>query len=396
MNSSDRPDVFVVEALRTPFGSMGGTLSTVPAPRLAATVIEALLARTGVDRARLDEVVVGQVLPAGVGQAPARQAMRFAGIPDSVPATTVNKVCGSGLKTMMLAATAIRAGEQDLVVAGGMESMSLAPYLLKSARTGYRLGHGELADGLILDGLRDAYDGRHMGEVADAAARRHGIGRAEQDAYARRSYELAQRAVNEGVLAPEIVPVVLQGRKGEERIEKDEEPFRVDLEKLAKARPAFTADGTVTAGNASTLSDGAALALLASGRAVEAHRLAPKARLVAQATFAMAPDHFTDAPVGAVRAACAAAGVKLSDIDLFEVNEAFSLVPLIAARQLELPLDRVNPNGGAVSLGHPLGASGGRLVATLVRELHRRGARRGLATLCIGGGEAVAVVLERV
>ncbi len=396
MNRADRREVFVVEALRTPFGAMGGVLSSVPAPTLAATVIEALVARSGIDPALLDRILVGQVLSGGSGQAPARQAMRAAGVPDSVPATTVNKVCGSGLEAMLLAASAIRAGDASLAIAGGMESMSLAPYLLRGARYGYRLGHGELVDMLLHDGLRDAYDGRHMGEVADAAARRHGITRAEQDEYALRSYRLAQRATVEGVLAPELVPVVTKGRKAEERVERDEEPFRVDLERLAKLRPAFGPEGTVTAGNASTINDGAALALLASGPAVEAHGLTPRARLVSQATFSMAPDHFTDAPVGAIRAACAAAGVSPHEVDLFEINEAFSFVPLIALRELDLPLERVNVNGGAVALGHPIGASGGRLVATLVRELHRQKARRGLVTLCIGGGEAVAAVLERI
>jgi acetyl-CoA C-acetyltransferase len=396
MKRADRREVFVVEALRTPFGSMGGALSSVPAPMLAASVIEALVARSGLDPVLLEKIVVGQVLSGGSGQAPARQAMRAAGVPDSVPATTVNKVCGSGLEAMMLAASAIRAGDASLAIAGGMESMSLAPYLLRGARYGYRLGHGELVDLLLHDGLRDAYDGRHMGEVADSAARRHGITRAEQDEYALRSYRLAQRATIDGVLAAEIVPVVTKSRKAEERVERDEEPFRVDLERLGKLRPAFGPEGTVTAGNASTLNDGAALALLASGPAIEAHRLTPRARLVSQATFSMAPDHFTDAPVGAIRAACDAAGVSPHDLDLFEINEAFSFVPLIAMRELDLPLERVNVNGGAVALGHPIGASGGRLVATLVRELHRQKAHRGLVTLCIGGGEAVAAVLERI
>jgi acetyl-CoA C-acetyltransferase len=396
MSSAGTQDVYVVEALRTPFGSLGGALSTLAAPQLAAAVMRALIERSRLEPAKLDEVIVGQVLSAGTGQAPARQAMRAAGIPDSVGATTVNKVCGSGLKAMMLGASAIRAGEASLVLAGGMESMSRAPFLLDGARYGYRLGHGRLVDALVHDGLTDAYDGRHMGEVADAAAARHGITRAEQDDYALRSYRLAQRAIAEKLFDAEIVPIVKPSRKGDERIERDEEPFRVDLERFAKLRPAFSDTGTVTAGNASTLNDGAALALLASRAAVEAHGLAPTARLVAQASFSMAPDHFTDAPVGAIRAACRAAGVGVHDIDLFEINEAFSLVPLIALRQLELPLERVNANGGAVAIGHPIGASGGRLVATLVRELHRQRARYGLATLCIGGGEAVAAVFERV
>jgi acetyl-CoA C-acetyltransferase len=277
-----------------------------------------------------------------------------------------------------------------------MENMSLAPYLLLRARQGYRMGNGELVDSLLHDGLLDAYDGRHMGELADAAAARHRIGRAEQDEYALRSYRLAQRAVSDGVFADEIVPVT-RVRKGEEqKVDRDEEPFRVDFERFGKLRPAFGKDGTVTAGNASTINDGAAFALLASEQAVKAHRLAPRARLLSYATNSLAPELFTDAPADAIRRACAAAGVSLSSVDLFEVNEAFAVVALIAARALDLPLDKLNVNGGAVALGHPVGASGGRLVATLVRELHRRQARTGVAALCIGGGEAVAAVIERV
>lgn len=388
-------EVFVVDAARTPFGSFGGALADVAAPALAAQVIGGLLARTGVAAERIGKVIVGEVLTAGVGQAPARQAMRGAGLPDSIPALTVNKVCGSGLEAIILGAGAIRLGEADLVVAGGMESMSLAPYALRRARTGYRLGHGELSDLLVADGLTDAYDGRHMGAVADAAAARHGIGRAAQDEYAIRSYRLAQKAVEGGLFDPEIVPFRKKVRKGEEVVARDEEPFRVELERLHQLRPAFTEGGSVTAGNASTLSDGAALAILASGRAVEESKLQPKARLVATASFSLAPDRYTDAPVGAIEAVCKAGGVPVADVDLFEINEAFALVPLIAARQLALPLEKVNPNGGAVALGHPIGASGGRLVATAVRELHHRKLRYAVAVLCIGGGEAVAALLER-
>jgi acetyl-CoA C-acetyltransferase len=388
-------EVFVVDAARTPFGSFGGALADVAAPALAAQVIGGLLARTGVAPDRVGKVIVGEVLTAGVGQAPARQAMRGAGLPDSIPALTVNKVCGSGLEAIILGAGAVRLGEADLVVAGGMESMSLVPYALRRARNGYRLGHGELSDLLVADGLTDAYDGRHMGAVADAAAARHGIGRAAQDEFAIRSYRLAQEAVGGGLLDPEIVPVRKKARKGEEVVARDEEPFRVDLERLRQLRPAFTEGGSVTAGNASTLSDGAALAILASGAAVEEAKLQPKARLVATASFSTAPDRYTDAPVGAIQAVCEAAGIPVAAVDLFEINEAFALVPLIAARELALPMEKVNPNGGAVALGHPIGASGGRLVATAVRELHHRRLRWAVATLCIGGGEAVAALLER-
>jgi acetyl-CoA C-acetyltransferase len=389
-------DVFVVDAVRTPFGSFNGALAEEPAPRLASTVIRALLARTKVPGEAVGEVIAGQILSGGNRQGPARQAMRGAGIPDSVPAMSINKLCGSGLKAIMLAAGSIKLGDVELAVAGGMENMSLAPYLLLRARQGYRMGHGELLDSLLHDGLLDAYDGRHMGEMADLAAVRHGLSRAQQDEYAVRSYRLAQRAVSDGIFDPEIVPVTRPRKGGEEVVTRDEEPFRVDLEKLPKLRPAFGKEGTVTAGNASTINDGAAFALLASEQALKAHGLTPRARLVSYATNSLKPELFTDAPADAIRRACAAAGIPLSAVDLVEVNEAFSVVALIAARALDLPLEKLNPNGGAVALGHPVGASGGRLVATLVRELHRRKLRYGVAALCIGGGEAVAAVLERV
>ena len=389
-------DVFVVDAVRTPFGSFNGALAEEPAPRLASVAIRELLARSGAPPDAVGEVIAGQVLSGGNRQGPARQAMRGAGIPDSVPAMSINKLCGSGLKAVMLAAGSIRLGDVELAVAGGMENMSLAPYLLLRARQGYRMGHGELLDSLLHDGLLDAYDGRHMGEMADLAAARHGISRAQQDDHAVRSYRLAQRAVSEGIFDPEIVPVKKARKGGEELVTRDEEPFRVDLERLPKLRPAFGKEGTVTAGNASTINDGAAFVLLASEQALKAHRLTPRARIVSYATNSLAPELFTDAPPDAIRRACALANLPLSAVDLFEVNEAFAVVALIAARALDVPLEKLNPNGGAVALGHPVGASGGRLVATVVRELHRRKLRYGVASLCIGGGEAVAAVLERV
>lgn len=389
-------DVFVVDSLRTPFGSFGGALADVEAPRLGAAVIEALMKKSGLPPASVSEVIVGEVLAGGVGQAPARQAMRYAGLPDNIPAMTVNKVCGSGLKAIMLGAGSIRLGDSDVVIAGGMESMSLAPYLLKRARTGYRMGNGELIDLMVYDGLRDPYSGRHMGEIADAAATRHGFNRETQDEYAVRSFQRAQNAAREGWFKDEIVPVVKKTKKGDEAVVEDEGPFKVDFEKIKQLRPAFTTDGTITAGNASTISDGAAMTLLASESALEKYNLKPKARLVAYSTNSLSPDLYPDAPVGAIEAACARAGIKVTDVDLFEVNEAFSVVAMIAIKNLNLDPEKVNVNGGAVSLGHPIGASGGRLAATLVRELGRRQVRYGLATLCIGGGEAVAVVFERV
>jgi acetyl-CoA C-acetyltransferase len=389
-------DVFVVESLRTPFGSFGGALADVEAPRLGATVIEALMKKSGLAPASVSEVIVGEVLAGGVGQAPARQAMRHAGLPDSIHAMTINKVCGSGLKAIMLGAGSIRLGDSDVVIAGGMENMSLAPYLLKKARTGYRMGNGELIDLMVYDGLTDPYSGRHMGEIADAAAVRHGFNREAQDEYAARSFQRAQQAAREGWFKDEIVPVVKKTKKGDEVVAEDEGPFKVDFEKIKRLRPAFTTVGTVTAGNASGISDGAAMTLLASESALKEYNLKPKARLVAYSTNSLSPDLYPDAPVGAIEAACTQAGIKITDVDLFEVNEAFSVVAMIAIKELNLDPEKVNVNGGAISLGHPIGASGGRLAATLVRELGRRQLRYGLATLCIGGGEAVAVVFDRV
>ena len=389
-------DVFVAEALRTPFGSFGGTLSDVEAPQLAATVMKAILAKSGLEAAAVDEVIVGQVLSGGCGQAPARQAMRKAGIPDSTHAMTINKVCGSGLKAVMLGADSIRLGESNVVIAGGMENMSLAPYFLKRARNGYRMGHGELLDLLIYDGLQDPYTGRHMGEIGEDSAARGGLTRAEQDEFALRSYRLAQDAVKNGILADEIAPVTKQGKKGDEVISSDEEPFKVDFDRLTQLKPVFRKDGTITAGNASTINDGAALLLLTDADGLRKHGLTAKARIVASATESRHPDNFPEAPIGAIEKVCARAGLSLNDIDLFEINEAFASVALLAIKGLNLPLDKVNVNGGACAIGHPIGASGGRLAATVIRELHKRQARYGLATLCIGGGEAVAVIFERV
>jgi acetyl-CoA C-acetyltransferase len=389
-------DIFVVESLRTPFGSFGGVLSDVEAPHLGGTVMKMLSERADLDPAVITEVIIGEVLAGGVGQAPARQAMRYAGLPDSVHAMTINKVCGSGLKAIMLGAASIALGDSEVVLAGGMENMSMAPFILKKARYGYRMGNGELLDLMVYDGLQDPYTGRHMGEIADSAALRFGFTRVAQDEFAIRSYQLAQKAVKEGIFKDEIVPVVKKSKKGDEVVENDEEPFKVDFEKLKQLRPAFTKDGTVTAGNASTINDGAALSLLVSEAALKKYGLKPRARLVAYSTWSLSPDMFPDAPVGAIESVCARAGIKISDIDLFEINEAFAAVAMIAIKQLDLDVARVNVNGGAVALGHPIGASGGRLVATLVREMNKRQVRYGLATLCIGGGEAVAAIFERV
>jgi acetyl-CoA C-acetyltransferase len=389
-------DVFVIDALRTPFGSFGGVLADVPAPRLAAPVIKRLLEASNLKGENIDQFIAGQVLSGGAGQAPARQAMRFAELPDSVPAMTINKVCGSGLKAVMLAADAIRLGDSGIVIAGGMENMSLAPYVLPTLRYGQRMGHGQALDLMVYDGLTDPFSGRHMGEVAEVRVDVHEFSRAEQDAYALRSYQRAQRAIREGVLAEEIVPVVKTSRKGDVTVSEDEEPFRVDFDRLTSLRPVFKKDGTITAANASTINDGAAFLLLAGADAVRSHGLKPRARIIGVSTHSLHPDLYPDAPVGAIEKACARAGLRPEDIGLFEINEAFALVTMIAIKDLGLDVERVNVNGGAVAIGHPIGASGARLAATLIHEMGRRGERYGLATLCIGGGEAVAVVFERV
>jgi acetyl-CoA C-acetyltransferase len=389
-------NVYVVDALRTPFGSFGGSLADVPAPHLAGAVMKALLEKVDLAPEAVDEVIVGNVLAGGCGQAPARQAMRAAGIPDKAAALTVNKVCGSGLKAIQLGVDALQLGHSEVVIAGGMESMSLAPYILKKARTGYRMGNGEIVDLMICDGLQDPYSGQHMGVIADDSAARNGFSREEQDEFALRSYRLAQAAVTEGVFRDEIVPFVKTGKKGDVTVDTDEGPFKIDLAKLTQLRPAFKKDGTITAGNASPISDGAAVALLTDEAGLKKFGLTPKARFVAAATESLHPDYFPDAPVGAIEKACAQAGLSIGDIDLFEINEAFSVVAMISIKSLGLDVDKVNVNGGACALGHPIGASGGRLAATVVRELQRRQCRYGLAVLCLGGGEAFAAIFERV
>ncbi len=389
-------DVFVIDAYRTPFGSFGGALADVPAPRLAAPVISHLLKTSGLKGEDIDQFISGQVLSGGAGQAPARQAMRFAELPDSVAALTINKVCGSGLKAVMLGADAIRLGDSDIVIAGGMENMSSTPYALPALRNGQRMGNSQALDLMVYDGLTDPYSGRHMGEVAEVRVDVHEFSREEQDAYAIRSYQRAQKALKDGIIAAEIVPVVKSTRKGEVTVSEDEEPSRINFDRISSLRPAFKKDGTITAANASTINDGAAFLLLASADAVQRHGLKPRARIVGLATNSLHPDLYPDAPVGAIEKACAHAGLQPEDIGLFEINEAFALVTMIAIKDLGLDDERVNVNGGAVAIGHPIGASGARLATTLIYEMERRQERYGLATLCIGGGEAVAVVFERV
>ena len=388
-------EVFIIDVLRTPFGSFGGNLADVPAPQLAATVVKALIERNQLAPDAIDQFVAGQVLTGGCGQAPARQAMRAAGIADSVPAMTINKVCGSGLKAMMLAADAIRLGDDQLAIAGGMENMSLAPYALPAARFGMRMGNAQAVDLLINDALLDSYTGRHMGDVAEVSIAEQQISREAQDEYALGSYQRAQAAQKDGFFAKEIVPVVKSTRKGDVTVDADEEPTRIDFDKFTTLRPVFKKDGTLTAGNSSSINDGAAFALLASGAAVKQYGLKPRARLVAYATNSLHPDKFPVAPIGAIERACAKAGLTPEQIDLFEINEAFAAVTMMAIDGLKLDRNKVNMHGGAVAIGHPVGASGGRLVATLLNGLEKTGGRYGLATLCIGGGEAVAAIIEK-
>ncbi len=386
--------IVIVGAARTAMGAFQGELSSVSAPMLGAAAIREAVRRSGLKPEEFAEAYMGCVLPAGVGQAPARQAAIHGGLPDSVPCTTVNKVCGSGMKAMMLAADQIATGGASIVVAGGMESMSNAPYLLPKARGGYRLGHGEIKDHMFLDGLEDAYEGRLMGTYAEDAARHYQFTRAEQDAFATESLARAQRAQKDGSFADEIVSVSVKGKGGDIGVLLDEQPRKADASKIPTLKPAFAKDGTVTAANSSSISDGAAALVLMSGDTAAKRGLKPIARIVAQASNAAEPRWFTTAPVKAIERVLERAGWKKSDVDLYEINEAFAVVAMIAERDLSLSADIVNVNGGACALGHPIGASGARIVVTLLNALKRRGLKRGVASLCIGGGEATALAVE--
>ena len=386
---------YLVAAARTPIGGFGGVLASLSAPELGAAALRAAVARAGVPPEAVEQVIMGNVLAAGLGQAPARQAGLGAGIPRAHGALTVNKVCGSGLMAVMLAAQAIRLGEAQVIAAGGMESMSRVPYLLPQARHGHRLGHGPVVDAMILDGLWDPYNDFHMGNAAERTARALGIGREVQDRFAAESYHRAQAALAEGRFAAEIAPVTVADRRGPTAVDTDEGPARADFARMPQLRPAFEPDGTITAANASTIADGAAAVIVASEDAIRRHGLTPRARIVASAVAGRAPEEFPVAPIDAVRKVLTGAGLTTPDVDLFEVNEAFAAVVLRFVRELGIDPDRVNVNGGAIALGHPIGASGARVLVTLLHALEQRGLRRGLATLCLGGGEAVAMVIER-
>ncbi|MCH7638948.1 MAG: thiolase family protein [Bacteroidetes bacterium] len=385
----------ILSAARTPVGSFGGSLSKVPAPQLGATAIKGAIERAGVDVSEVSEVLMGCVLAAGVGQAPARQAAIHAGVPDSVPCMTVNKVCGSGMKTVLLADQSIRAGDNDVVVAGGMENMSMAPYLLAKGRYGYGYGNGELIDALFHDGLRDAYDGNAMGVAADLCAETCNVPRERQDEFSILSYTRAQESVETGRFADEIVPVTIKGRKGDMVVEKDEEPFKTNFDKIPQLRAVFSKEGTVTAANASTINDGAAALVVASEEWAAANGKMPMAKIVATAQHSQKPNEFTTAPIAAIEKVLAKADLTLDDIDLFEINEAFAVVSLAAQDALGIPTEKLNVNGGSVAIGHPIGASGARILTTLLYAMQQRDAKRGLAAICIGGGEATAIVVER-
>jgi acetyl-CoA C-acetyltransferase len=390
-------DIFIVESARTPIGSFMGELSALTAPELGSVAIQGVLKRSGLAPELVDEVIMGCVLPAGIGQAPARQAMRRAGIPDSAGALTINKVCGSGMKAVMLAAAEIQALDYDIVIAGGMESMSQAPFYVKGMRGGVKMGNQQMLDGMIYDGLWDPYNDLHMGNCAEQCVAKYTLTREAQDTYARESYLRACKAIESGAFKREIEPVPVPQRKGEPKlVSADEEPLKGDPEKLAGLRPAFDKAGTITAGNASSINDGAAVLLLASDAAVKKHNLKPVARIVGSATHSQDPVWFTTAPVGAIQKVLSKLSLQVGDIDLFEVNEAFSAVAIVAQQDLSIPMEKFNVRGGAVALGHPIGASGARLLVTLIHALQDMGKKRGLASLCIGGGEATAMVVELV
>lgn len=389
-------EIVILSAARTPIGSFQGSLSSLRTPELGGKALAGAIEKASVAASDIEQVYMGCVLPAGIGQAPARQATLAAGCPTSTGAVTLNKVCGSGMRAVMSAANDLRCGDFDLVAAGGMENMSQAPYLATGVRDGLRLGHGKLIDSMIHDGLWDAYGDTHMGNCAELCASSYEFSREEQDAFTVASYQKAQQAAADGRLAHEIVPVTVPQRRGEPVIvDQDEEPSRANFEKMKTLRPVFQKDGTVTAANASTINDGAAALVLTTAEHAAKIGRKPMARLVAQSTFAHEPEWFTTAPVTAIRKAVERAGLNLSDIDLFEINEAFAVVTLAGIRDLEIDADKVNVHGGAVAMGHPIGASGARIVVTLLHALEQRGGRFGCAGICLGGGEATAIVVER-
>ena len=390
-------EVYIVDAVRTPIGSFMGSLSGIPAHQLGSIAIKGLLDRTSIDKSIINEVIMGNVVQAGVGQAPARQAALGAGLDESAECITINKVCGSGLKSVMLGAQAIMVGDADVVIAGGMENMSLIPHYLMNSRSGYKMGDQKIVDGLIRDGLCNPYDSQHMGNIAELTAKEHNITREDQDNFAEASYKKAQAAIENGTFKDEIVPVEIPQRKGDPVIvDTDEEPGKVKFDKLRTLCPAFEKDGTITAANASSINDGASAILLMSAEKVKELNIVPIAKIVAQASFAKNPHWFTTAPADVIPKVLAKAGMQKDQIDLFEINEAFSVVSLAVNKLVGLDPDKVNIYGGAVALGHPIGASGARILTTLLHAMRKKDVRYGLAALCIGGGEASSVIVERI
>jgi acetyl-CoA C-acetyltransferase len=387
-------DVVIVSAKRTPIGAFLGALSPLTAIQLGSAAIKAAVEASGIGANEVQEVIMGCVLPAGLGQAPARQAAIGAGVPIAAPATTINKMCGSGLKAVMMAADQIRSGTAGIVLAGGFESMSNAPYLLPKARTGYRMGHGEVIDHMLRDGLQSPFDGKAMGCFADSTASKYNFTRAQQDAFATESVRRAMQALQAGEFDLEVTPVTVKARKGETVIARDETPGTCDVSKIATMKPAFNKDGTVTAASSSSISDGAAALVVMNAQTAAAKGLKPLARILAYASHAQEPEWFTTAPVGAIRKVLTQLGWKPHDADLYEINEAFAVVTMAAMRDIDIDHARVNVHGGACALGHPIGATGARILTTLVHALRRRGGKRGIAALCIGGGEAVALAVE--
>ena len=389
-------DVVIISAKRTPVGAFQGNLSSVSASKLGSTAIKAVLEETKVDLNSIDEVIMGNVLSAGQGQAPARQAALGAGLPDSVECLTINKMCGSGLKAVMLATQVIQTGDAEIIIAGGMENMTQAPYLLPNGRDGHRLGHGQVVDSMIKDGLWDAYNDKHMGNCAELCASEKNYSREDQDAFAKASYTRARSAQENGSFSYEIAPVSIPQRKGDPNVvDKDEEPGRANFDKMESLRPAFEKEGTITAANASKINDGAAAILIMSGEKAKELGLKPLATIMAQASSAHAPEWFTTAPSKAISKALDKAGLKAEAIDLWEINEAFAPVTMAAMDDFNLSHDKVNVNGGAIAIGHPIGGSGARILTTLIHAMKSRDVHTGLATLCIGGGEASALIITR-
>ena len=389
-------NVVIVSAQRTPVGSFQGQLSTMAAPKLGSIAIKAAVEKAQIKFSDIEEVIMGEVLTAGVGQAPARQAALFAGISNSVHCLTINKVCGSGLKAVMLGSDSIRLGNAKIVIAGGQENMSMAPHLLENSRGGYRMGSVQMVDSMIKDGLWDPYNNFHMGNAAEICSREFSFTREAQDQFAIESYKKAHAAQAAGLFKSEITDVVIESKKGPQTVSIDEEPTKAMFDKMPGLKPAFEKEGTITAANASKINDGGAALVLMSESEAKKRNLKPLAKIVSYGTFAQDPKYFTTAPVGAIKKSLEMASLKISDIDLFEINEAFANVTMAAQKSLEIPMEKINVHGGAIAIGHPIGASGARIFTTLIHSLHTRNARRGLATLCIGGGEAVSVVIEKV